>query len=107
MIAGVATDTRADAAFAVDTCSGGAEDDGSACSVFSLLVGRSYSMVELLHVFAVMVATSIFRTGDACLGHVPMRLFLMSPPSCHLQSSDFHALVDDSPSSPYEPATET
>ena len=28
-------------------------------SVFSLLVGRSYSMVELLHVFAVMVATSI------------------------------------------------
>ena len=76
-------------------------------SVFSLRVGRSYSMVELLHVFAVMVATSIFRTGDVCLGHVPMRLFLMSPPSCHLQCSDFHALVDDSPSSPYEPATET
>ena len=74
MTAGVATDTRADAAFAVDTCSGGAEEE-VLVSVFSLLVGRSYSMVELLHVFAVMVATSIFRTGDVCLGHVPMRLF--------------------------------
>ena len=31
MIAGVATETKADAAFAVDTFSGGAEDDGSAC----------------------------------------------------------------------------
>ena len=38
MIAGVATDTRADAAFAVDTCSGGAEDDGNAC--FRILVAR-------------------------------------------------------------------
>ena len=38
MIAGVATDTRADAAFAVDTCSGGAEDDGSAC--FRIFVAR-------------------------------------------------------------------
>ena len=38
MIAGVATDTRADAAFAVDTCSGGAEDDGNAC--FRIFVAR-------------------------------------------------------------------